>query len=206
MSETLRILLVDDNEGCRDLYALWLGEHNVVETASNGPLALDVIDSDIDLVLIDRNMPGPSGREVAREMRANGYEGGIIMVSSQPLDFELHCSPFDNYVQKPADRGEIERAVERFATRDRLRSRLDEFYALTATLAEIEADDPATDPRTTEAYARTKRLVEQKRTAVSEVLETGVIDWETAFTVLEETDCPETPGSIPTDQMAQINT
>jgi len=139
MNGDLRILLVDDNEGCRELYALWLDGNYDVQTAENGLAAIETVTDDIDLVLLDRNMPGPNGVDVAEKLREDGYDGGIIMVSSQPLDFDLSQSPFDNYVQKPTQRGNLEHAVERFVTRQRLQDKLNEYYASTATLATLEA-------------------------------------------------------------------
>ncbi|MFC6720751.1 response regulator [Halobacteriaceae archaeon SHR40] len=203
MNGDLRILLVDDNEGCRELYALWLDGNYDVQTAENGLAAIETVTDDIDLVLLDRNMPGPNGVDVAEKLREDGYDGGIIMVSSQPLDFDLSQSPFDNYVQKPAQRDHLEHAVERFVTRQRLQDKLNEYYASTATLATLEAQHSEADER--QEYERARRRVEQSRAAVERLLEESVIDWKTAFTVLEETEPPETPEQATETQTLLLN-
>ena len=191
MTDNLRLLVVDDNEGCRDLYALWLEGNHDVRTAENGIAALEAVHDDIDLVLIDRNMPGPNGIDVAEKMRDDGYGGGLIMVSSEPLDFDLLSSPFDNYVQKPAKRSDFERAIERFCTRTRLKDKLTEHYAATATLATLEAQHSASDADECREVARARRRVEQTRAAVERLLEESALDWQTVFTVLEATETPE---------------
>jgi CheY-like chemotaxis protein len=191
MTDNLRVLVVDDNEGCRDLYALWLEGSYDVQTAENGIAAIEQVHDGIDLVLIDRNMPGPDGIGVAEKMREDGYDGGLIMVSSEPLNFDLLSSPFENYVQKPAKRQDFIRAVDRFHRRTQLQNKLNEYYAATATLATLEAQYSGAAGDDCEEIARARRRVEQTRAAVENLLDESVLDWKTAFTVLEETDKPE---------------
>jgi CheY-like chemotaxis protein len=193
MTDDLRVLVVDDNEGCRELYALWLDGSYDVQTAENGIAALELVHDGIDLVLIDRNMPGPNGIDVAEKMREDGYDGGLIMVSSEPLDFDLLSSPFENYIQKPVKRRDFVQAVDRFHTRTKLQEKLDEYYVSTATLATLESQHSPANGEECEELERARRRVEQTRAAVQKLLEESVLDWETAFAVLEETAPPETP-------------
>lgn len=198
MTDDLRVLVVDDNEGCRELYALWLEGSYDVQTAENGIAAIELVDDGIDLVLIDRNMPGPGGIDVAEKMREDGYDGGVIMVSSEPLDFDLLSSPFENYIQKPAKRRDFVRAIDRVHTRTQLQDKLTEYYAATATLATLESQHAGADGDDCEEVDRARHRVEQTRAAVQKLLEESVLDWKTAFTVLEETEPPAA-----TDQRAE---
>ncbi|MXR52257.1 response regulator [Halovenus sp. WSH3] len=118
--ESLDVLIVDDTDGCRDLYAFWLEDDHAVETAPNGTVALDRIDHSVDLVLMDRNMPGPSGLDVAAEMRTAGYDCPIVMISSEPADVCLSESPLDEYLRKPVDESTLESTIEDVTTRPRL--------------------------------------------------------------------------------------
>jgi CheY-like chemotaxis protein len=67
-----RILLVDDDNGVREVTAALLRElgYEVLEAGSGGA-ALDLLqnDPDIDLVLLDFAMPGMSGADVARRVQ-----------------------------------------------------------------------------------------------------------------------------------------
>lgn len=78
------ILVVDDDNAVREVTAALLRElgYHVVETGSGGA-ALDVIsrDGNIDLLLIDFAMPGMSGAEVARRVRAQRPSLPILFVT-----------------------------------------------------------------------------------------------------------------------------
>lgn len=107
MSKDARILVVDDNDDVRDLYALWLANRFDVRTAPDGEAALSSLETPVDVVMLDRNMPGPSGLAVAAEIKERGAADSIVMVSSAPQQFDLTGSPVDGYVQKPASREDL---------------------------------------------------------------------------------------------------
>jgi len=180
MTGSLEILVVDDNDGCRDLYTLWLEDH-LVRIASDGLEATEVIDDDVDLVLLDRNMPGPTGEEVAENFREAGYNGHIVMVSSEAADFNVLSYPIDDYVQKPVDRSTLQSVVERYENQESYRQSLEEFFALSSKLAAIESNLSASERVANEEYERLKNRVEQKRAEVDDALRAAGTDWETAF-------------------------
>lgn len=78
------ILVVDDDNAVREVTAALLRElgYRVIEIGSGGA-ALDVIaqDGNIDLLLIDFAMPGMSGAEVARRVRAQRPSLPILFVT-----------------------------------------------------------------------------------------------------------------------------
>lgn len=68
-----RVLLVDDDNAVRDVTANMLRDIGyAVQEAGSGGAALELVDgkSEIDLILIDFAMPGMSGAELARRVRA----------------------------------------------------------------------------------------------------------------------------------------
>jgi CheY-like chemotaxis protein len=77
------ILCIDDNDQlleCMELYLCNLG-HKVL-TASSGTRALEMIDvHTVDAVIVDGQMPGMDGGEVAMAMRRMGLHTPIIMFS-----------------------------------------------------------------------------------------------------------------------------
>jgi DNA-binding response OmpR family regulator len=194
MTGSLTILVVDDNEGCRDLYSLWLDD-NEVRTAANGMEAEAEIDSEVDLVLLDRNMPGPAGEEVAEQFRDGGYDGHIVMVSSEAADFDVFSYPIDDYVQKPVDRSTLQSVVERYREQQSYLESLEEFFALSSKLAAIESNLSAGERVASEEYDRLKRRVEQKRAEVDEALEAAGTDWETAFQSFQAAMNPGAPDA-----------
>lgn len=194
MKNSLEVLIVDDTDGCRDLYALWLEAHDV-RTAPNGSAALDMIDDGVDLLLVDWNMPGPSGLEVAAQVRRDGYDCHIIMVSSEVPDFALSDAPIDNYVRKPADRETLEQTVDQVVTTDAYQTALSEFFAVSATVGRVEAKAPHDQLESFEEYTKLREQAEQKRSQVNEILDKSTINWEAAFNSVFIAAQPEQPGA-----------
>jgi len=58
VDDPLHILIVDDEPGCRETLSLLLGTDHDVETAADGREALEELDGTVDIVLLDREMPG----------------------------------------------------------------------------------------------------------------------------------------------------
>lgn len=185
MTGPLDVLIVDDTDGCRDLYSLWFEAEYSVETAPNGTVALDQISNETDIVLLDRNMPGPSGLDVASEIRSDGYDCQIVMVSSERREFDISASPVDDYVQKPADRETLVSAVEQIATQRLYQSALSEYFAVSATVGRAETRAPRDQLETVEEYLRLREQAEQKRADANSILDGRNLDWETAFQSLQ---------------------
>jgi len=91
------VLVVDDDERCRQLHQLWLSEAFEVRTAGTGREALDAVDGEVDVVVLDRQMPGLSGEDVFERLRAGRHEPGIVMVSTLE---QAGVEP-DAYLRKP---------------------------------------------------------------------------------------------------------
>jgi len=72
-TDTASILVVDDNQDIRDLISHFLSADGFhLFTATDGESALNILKrNQIDLVLLDVMMPGISGLDLLREIRAN---------------------------------------------------------------------------------------------------------------------------------------
>jgi DNA-binding response OmpR family regulator len=107
MNDKPRILVIDDDEPILGLMRNVLREFDFeAMTASTGPQALDhARQTQPDLVLLDKNMPGMSGAEVIRAFRAEGWsELPILILSGEPLSREeLGTLGANGAVQKPFD-------------------------------------------------------------------------------------------------------
>ena len=103
-----RILVAEDDADIREtLKDLLSGEGYAVETAADGVAAIAAWKNaadPFDLVVLDVMMPGRSGYDVCREMRAAGSRAAVLMLSakSEEIDkvigLELGA---DDYVTKP---------------------------------------------------------------------------------------------------------
>lgn len=84
-----RILVVDDESGVRRVTRrlLELEGYRVVE-APDAPSALDALahtSAGFDIVIIDQRLPGPSGTELALELRRRQPDLPLILVSAYPM-------------------------------------------------------------------------------------------------------------------------
>jgi response regulator RpfG family c-di-GMP phosphodiesterase len=107
-----KVLVVDDEREVADAYALRLKGLSDVETVYNGENALEYIEAEpIDILLLDRHMPGLSGDEVLEELANRDFDGRIIMVTAIDPGFDVLNMPFDDYLCKPLEREDIRAAV-----------------------------------------------------------------------------------------------
>lgn len=79
----LKALVVDDEDDFREFLCLLLGELGVEAVeARHGHEALSIIDLEIpDVVFLDHRMPGLTGAQIARSMRATGLKAVVVMVT-----------------------------------------------------------------------------------------------------------------------------
>ena len=146
-----RILVIDDQERVGQAFALWLSDYQV-ETATSGEEGLEMIDSGVDVVLLDRHMPGLSGSEVLERIREASYECQVAMVTAVDPDFDIVDMPFDDYVPKPVDRETLQEVIERLLSVDQYDRRMAELYAVDRTIATLETDMPTADLEADDRY------------------------------------------------------
>lgn len=87
-----------------------------VETVREGDKALDLIRAaGPDLLFLDWRLPGKTGAEILREVRADGIDAPAIMVSvhsEEELTQKIGDPGADAYVTKPFDLEELEERVD----------------------------------------------------------------------------------------------
>jgi DNA-binding response OmpR family regulator len=107
MSNSLSILIIDDDDELRECLSEQLSlqeryETLLAATASDGlKLARN---SDVDLVLLDVDLPDLDGREVCKRLRRGGFKGPIIMLTGQDSNADTILgleSGANDYVTKP---------------------------------------------------------------------------------------------------------
>jgi DNA-binding response OmpR family regulator len=134
------VLVVDDEADVADVYALRLRDEYETETAYGGEDALETIDGDIDVVLLDRRMPDLSGDEVLETIRERGYDCRVIMITAVDPDFDIVEMPFDDYLNKPVEKRDLVAAIDQQLTASRYDDRLSEYLEASSKLALLEAE------------------------------------------------------------------
>ena len=217
MEKPRRILIVDDDEMNRDVLARMVQSlGHETETAEDGIGALAMLKLDIDLVLLDVNMPGMDGFEVARRIREDPDAGNvpIIMVTGQAgREDRLRAveAGVSDFIAKPADLVELR---VRMASQLKIKEQQDALHrhkaeleslvnkrteALRKTLAEMAEAQRETRKAHLETIRRLAIAAEFKDT------DTGAhIDRVSRFCALLGKTCNLTPGEIETLRHASL--
>jgi two-component system, LytTR family, response regulator len=120
--EPLRTVVVDDEQLAREELCFLLEQIEGVEVvaqAANGVEALRVIEEHgPDLIMLDVQMPGLTGFEVARKLLEDGVESQLVFVTA----FDQHAiEAFEvnavDYLLKPVESERLETAVDRVRKR-----------------------------------------------------------------------------------------
>jgi signal transduction histidine kinase len=109
-----RILIVDDNRDAAEILAAMLRlDGPEVRTAHDGAQALAAAEQfRPDMVLLDLGMPGVSGFDVARGIRARPWGAGVTLVAQTGWGQEhdrrrTQEAGFDDHLTKPVDRSRL---------------------------------------------------------------------------------------------------
>jgi DNA-binding response OmpR family regulator len=148
-----RVLLVEDERMLAEIYASWLSDRYDVETAYDGEAALDAYDGTVDVVLLDRRMPGTSGDQVLERIREGTGECRVAMVSAVTPDFDVYDMGFDAYLVKPVTESELRDLVDRLIRVGDYDAGLQRHFALSSKLALLQGHKSRDELEASEEYA-----------------------------------------------------
>jgi DNA-binding response OmpR family regulator len=106
------ILVVEDEPELANLYSGWLAEKYPVRVANDGPDALEEFDEDIEVVLLDRELPGMNGKAVLSMLRDRDTDCQVAMVTAVEPEMDVVEMGFDAYVTKPVREEELFELVD----------------------------------------------------------------------------------------------
>ena len=109
--EQVKLLIVDDEEDIREILKFNLeSEGYLIDTASSGEKALEIISSEHKLVLLDVMMGGISGFHTAEKMRKENIQTPIIFLSAKDKENDMLTGfsvGADDYIFKPFSINEV---------------------------------------------------------------------------------------------------
>lgn len=170
MGDELDVLVVDDETRLADLFAAWLQTDWSVETAYDGEEALEKMADSVEVVLLDRRMPGLSGDEVLERIREIGYDARVVMVTAVDPDFDIIEMGFDDYLVKPVSKDELLDMVEEVTDRSDYESEIQEYYALVSKKALLESEKSERKLADNDEYQQLCDRVEQLEGRVDEAV------------------------------------
>ena len=169
-SDQPTVLVVEDEEALVELYVRWLeGEYNV-RTAGGGEEALKQFDESVDVVLLDRLMPGMSGDEVLEAVRERSADCKVTMVTAVEPDFDVIRMGFDDYLTKPVERDTLFETIERLLSRSAYAELEQELYALVSKQAVLESSKPEKELAESEEFADLESRIAALRAELDDTL------------------------------------
>ena len=115
-----RVLAIDDDPTMLKLVKEYLNDRFQVATAINGRTALKYLESrNVDLILLDYEMPGENGPQVLRRLRENPLTEKIPVLfltgitDKEKIQEALSLKP-QGYLMKPIDSEKLAAAIKKF--------------------------------------------------------------------------------------------
>ena len=107
-----KIVIVEDEEDLLDLleYNLSKEGFDVVGFLNTKTVETLLEEEDIDLIIMDRNLPGVEGSEYIHSLRSNGIQTPVIYLSAKDADSEIEegfLRGGDDYMTKPFNMKEL---------------------------------------------------------------------------------------------------
>lgn len=108
----VKIAIVEDEEDLLELleYSLSKEDFEVIGFLNTKNLQELFEEEDIDLLLMDRNLPGVEGSQFVSELRSNGFTTPVIYLTAKDQDQEIEdgfSSGADDYITKPFNMKEL---------------------------------------------------------------------------------------------------
>lgn len=120
LSSVINILLVDDHQmfldGLRTLLSKEKNLHIVSEARSGKEALAILVDSPVDLVITDINMPGMSGTELTRQIKKTYPHVRVLvltMYNDREIIHEIVMTEAEGYILKNSNKRELINAINR---------------------------------------------------------------------------------------------
>lgn len=133
------VAIVEDEVSIRRLYSEILEDDYDIIEAPTGDAALDLVDENVDVMLIDRELGDRSGEDVVHHLRGQGSDTPVAMVTAKYPELDLLEMDVDDYVVKPVGSCDLRALVERLLLRREYDVAIREFYALAAKLSVLRS-------------------------------------------------------------------
>lgn len=154
-----KILAVDDEQKLADIYQQWLQPDYEIDTAYNGEQALQQVDGETNLVLLDRMMPDMSGKQVLEKIRKQYNDLQVVMVTAKDPEIEVADLEIDDYLVKPIDKEELQEKVGEILERKQEDRSLEALKARKQLLKQKFSEE---ELEKTEPYQKLEQKIQEK--------------------------------------------
>jgi DNA-binding response OmpR family regulator len=179
------VLIVEDEPDVAETYNLWLADDYEVRIAGDGDEGLDKLDEEVDVVLLDRMMPGLSGDEVLERIRERELGCRVAMVTAVEPDFDILEMGFDAYLSKPIRSEELIETVEKLLERSTYDRLLQKYYALVEKQATLETAKSGAELAESDEYGQLQNRIADLQEELSQTMG-GVEDDADFITAIQQ--------------------
>lgn len=179
------VLIVEDEPDVAETYNLWLKGEYEVRIAENGDEGLAKLDEDVNVVLLDRMMPGLSGDEVLERIRDRDLSCRVAMVTAVEPDFDILEMGFDAYLSKPIRSEELHDTVEKLLERSNYDDLLQEYYALVEKQATLETAKSGAELAESDEYEQLQGRIDELQDDLSQTMG-GIKDDSDFITAIQQ--------------------
>ena len=163
------VLVVEDEDHLAELYTDYLSDEYDVRTAYGGVEALEMLSSDLDVVLLDRRMPVISGNEVLAEIEERGLQCRVAMVTAVDPDFDIIDMGCDDYIVKPVTRDAIREVVDRLMRVTEYDHRMRELTAKRLKRNVLQIEKSTTELRNSEEFQRLQDEIDDLEDEIDDI-------------------------------------
>ncbi len=157
--ESVNLLVIEDDTLQRQMYTRWLEDYSV-DSASTEPKAYEKLSGESDVVLLDRIFDEPKGDSIAERIKKLFPEVEIVMITAVEPDTGIMDMEVDDYLVKPVERSELEKAVQRSISRS---SSPDDKRKLLSMMAKKAALDKRLTIEDRESYENLSEEIEEMK-------------------------------------------
>lgn len=138
MTDPPVVLIVEDEPDLRSIFAGYLRDKYRVRTAGTVEEAMDRLDGDVMVVLLDRNLPERSGDDLLPH--ADRHDAHVAMVTGVEPEFDIIEMAIDAYVTKPVSREELREVVDHLLQTESYNAKMTEYLSLVRKKAILQAE------------------------------------------------------------------
>lgn len=162
-----KVLVVEDDESLAQTYSEILQPEYDVKIVHTGKGAIEALDFDPDVILLDRRLKEISGDEVLDHIRTHNIDARVAMMTAVDPDFDIIEMEFDDYLTKPLARNEILEVVESLLDTGDLQAKKRELSSKKIKRNVLEIEKSPAELAETEEFRQLEERIEQLETEIA---------------------------------------
>ena len=139
MPDTPVVLLVEDDPQTAERHAEWLADDYEVRTVISGESALEQFDADVDVVVLDRQLPDMSGGGLLGRLRAREGDPAVGMLLGIEPDRRVLQLDVDEFGIQPLDREDYRALIASLDRRRTVDGAVEAYLSLLDRKRELES-------------------------------------------------------------------